>query len=90
MAGLWKYPKSNDVSLATYHSPTLGGAAPSALSSPLPAMFVLMAVSSLTALLFIYIFMPSLWTSIMAVDDSLDRHELGVALVASRMFRYCR
>jgi hypothetical protein len=29
--------------------------------------------------------MPSLWASIMAVDDSLDCHESGVALVASRM-----
>ena len=81
------YGKSNDVSSATYPSLSLGGAAPSALSSLLPAMFILLAISLLTALLFVYTLMPSLWTSIIAVDDSFDRHELSVALVASRMFR---
>lgn len=50
-------------------------------------MFILLAISLLTALLFVYTLMPSLWTSIIAVDDSFDRHELSVALVASRMFR---
>lgn len=47
-------------------------------------MLALMALTSLTALLFIYIFMPTLWASMMAIDESLDRHESGIALVASR------
>jgi hypothetical protein len=83
------YAKSNDpdVSLNSRIPAVARRAAPPALSS-LPIMFVLMAVSSLTALLFVYIFMPSLWTSMMAVDDSLDHHESGVTLVASRMYRH--
>ncbi|KIM45914.1 hypothetical protein M413DRAFT_440968, partial [Hebeloma cylindrosporum] len=44
-----------------------------------------MALSSLAALLFVYLFMPALWLSIMSADDSLDAHEAGLALVASRM-----
>ena len=48
-------------------------------------MLGLMALSSLAALLFIYIFMPGLWLSIMSIDESLDSHESGLALVASRM-----
>ncbi|KAG5716064.1 hypothetical protein E4T56_gene10790 [Termitomyces sp. T112] len=47
-------------------------------------MLALMMLSSLAALLFVYIFMPALWISIMAVDDSLDAHETGITLVASR------
>ncbi|KAF8974691.1 hypothetical protein BDZ97DRAFT_1774896 [Flammula alnicola] len=47
-------------------------------------MLALMALSSFTALLFVYIFMPALWLSIMSVDESLDAHEAGLALVASR------
>lgn len=43
-----------------------------------------MALSSLAALLFVYLFMPALWLSIMSVDESLDAHEAGLALVASR------
>ena len=38
----------------------------------------------LAALLFVYLFMPALWLSIMSVDESLDAHEAGLALVASR------
>ncbi|KAF8803774.1 hypothetical protein BYT27DRAFT_7195114 [Phlegmacium glaucopus] len=45
-------------------------------------MLALMALSSLAALLFVYIFMPGLWLSIMSVDESLDAHESGLALVA--------
>lgn len=30
--------------------------------------------------------MPGLWLSIMSIDESLDSHESGLALVASRMF----
>jgi hypothetical protein len=78
---------SNDVASISATPPSQGGAAPPALSR-LPIMLILMAVSSLAALLFVYIFMPSLWTAMMAVDDSLDRHESGVALVASRMCPY--
>ena len=48
-------------------------------------MLGLMALSFLAALLFIYIFMPDLWLSIMSIDESLDSHESGLALVASRM-----
>ncbi|KAF9534983.1 hypothetical protein CPB83DRAFT_843281 [Crepidotus variabilis] len=47
-------------------------------------MLAIMVLSSLAALLFVYVFMPALWASIMALDDSLDRHEAGIALVASR------
>ncbi|KAH9482946.1 hypothetical protein JR316_0005046 [Psilocybe cubensis] len=47
-------------------------------------MLALMALSSVAALLFVYIFMPALWMSIMSVDESLDAHESGLALVASR------
>ncbi|KAF8204853.1 hypothetical protein BJ912DRAFT_1052173 [Pholiota molesta] len=47
-------------------------------------MLALMTLSSLAALLFVYIFMPALWHSIIAVDDSLDAHEGGLAVVASR------
>ncbi|KAG6831874.1 hypothetical protein H0H92_006991 [Tricholoma furcatifolium] len=47
-------------------------------------MLALMMLSSLAALLFVYIFMPALWLSIMAVDDSLDAHETDIAVVASR------
>ncbi|KJA24600.1 hypothetical protein HYPSUDRAFT_38657 [Hypholoma sublateritium FD-334 SS-4] len=49
------------------------------------AMLALMALSSIAALLFVYIFMPALWASIMAVDEALDAHEAGLAVVASRM-----
>jgi hypothetical protein len=47
-------------------------------------MLALMMLSSIAALLFVYIFMPALWLSIMAVDESLDAHEAGLAVVASR------
>ncbi|KAF9482018.1 hypothetical protein BDN70DRAFT_875659 [Pholiota conissans] len=45
-------------------------------------MLALMTLSSLAALLFVYIFMPALWHSIIAVDE--DAHEVGLAVVASR------
>lgn len=48
-------------------------------------MLALMVLSSIAALLFVYIFMPALWLSIIAVDESLDAHEAGLAMVASRM-----
>ncbi|KAF5322910.1 hypothetical protein D9619_001051 [Psilocybe cf. subviscida] len=47
-------------------------------------MLALMALSSVAALLFVYIFMPALWLSIISVDESLDAHEAGLAVVASR------
>jgi hypothetical protein len=47
-------------------------------------MLALMTLSSLAALLFVYVFMPALWLSIMSADESLDAHESGLALVASR------
>lgn len=49
----------------------------------------LMALSSVAALLFVYIFMPALWLSIISVDESLDAHEAGLAVVASRMSPLC-
>jgi hypothetical protein len=53
-------------------------------------MLSLLLVSSLAALLFIYFSMPSLWQAIIAVDDYLDAHEAGHALVASRKSYQCR
>ncbi|KXN87952.1 hypothetical protein AN958_07962 [Leucoagaricus sp. SymC.cos] len=47
-------------------------------------MLALMALSSLSALLVVYFLMPTLWLHIISVDDSLDRHEAGLTLVASR------
>lgn len=47
-------------------------------------MLALMTLSSLAALLFVYVFMPALWLSVMSADESLDAHESGLALVASR------
>jgi hypothetical protein len=47
-------------------------------------MLALLLATSLAAVFFIYLFIPSLWMSIMAADDYLDAHESGLALVASR------
>ncbi|KAF9468915.1 hypothetical protein BDZ94DRAFT_1129821, partial [Collybia nuda] len=47
-------------------------------------MLPLMVLSSIAALLFVYIFMPALWLSITAGDESLDAHEAGLAVVAAR------
>lgn len=47
-------------------------------------MLAIMVLSSLVALFIVYVFMPALWASLIAVDDSLDRYESGIALVASR------
>ncbi|KAF8225424.1 hypothetical protein L208DRAFT_1408505 [Tricholoma matsutake] len=47
-------------------------------------MLAFMMLSSVAAILFVYIFMPALWLSIMAVDESLDAHEAGLAVVASK------
>lgn len=49
-------------------------------------MLALMVLSSVATLLFVYIFMPALWLSIVATDESLDAHESGLAFVASRMY----
>ncbi|PPR03880.1 LOW QUALITY PROTEIN: hypothetical protein CVT26_000878 [Gymnopilus dilepis] len=46
-------------------------------------MLALMVLSSVATLLFVYIFMPALWLSIVASDD-LDPHESGLTYVASR------
>ncbi len=40
--------------------------------------------TALTVLLFIYLFMPSLWLAIMAVDESFDVHQSGLTAVAAR------
>ncbi|KAF8665665.1 hypothetical protein AX16_000118 [Volvariella volvacea WC 439] len=47
-------------------------------------MLALMTLSSVAAIVFVYFFMPALWLSIMAFDDSLDAHETGITLVAAR------
>ncbi|TFK43270.1 hypothetical protein BDQ12DRAFT_718502 [Crucibulum laeve] len=47
-------------------------------------MLALMTMSALAALLFVYFFMPALWLTLTAGDESLDAHEAGLALVASR------
>ncbi|KAK0231115.1 hypothetical protein IW262DRAFT_1342285 [Armillaria fumosa] len=40
--------------------------------------------TALTVLLFIYLFMPSLWLAILAVDESFDVHQSGLTAVAAR------
>lgn len=47
-------------------------------------MLAMLLATSVAALCFVYLFMPSVWMSIMAADSSLDAHENGLALVASR------
>lgn len=59
----------------------------SAVAPPLSATMLailLMTLSSATALVFIYFFLPALWRSLMIVDETLDAHEAGFTLVASR------
>ncbi|KAM6495649.1 hypothetical protein JOM56_008355 [Amanita muscaria] len=45
---------------------------------------LLMALSAATALVFVHLFLPVLWRSLVVVDETLDAHEAGLALVASR------
>jgi hypothetical protein len=45
---------------------------------------LLMTLSSVTALVFIYFCLPALWRSLMIVDETLDAHEAGFTVVASR------
>ncbi|KAF5364314.1 hypothetical protein D9756_000775 [Leucocoprinus leucothites] len=47
-------------------------------------MLAVMALSSLAALFLVYFVMPALWLHLISVDDSLDPHEAGRTLVASR------
>ncbi len=47
-------------------------------------MLALMLISSLVTLFVVYFLMPALWLHIMSIDDSLDAHEAGLTLVASR------
>ncbi|KAE9405924.1 hypothetical protein BT96DRAFT_811602 [Gymnopus androsaceus JB14] len=47
-------------------------------------MLALAFSSLLVALLFVYLFMPALWSSIIALDDSFDAHESRLAVVAAR------
>jgi hypothetical protein len=51
-------------------------------------MLAMLLASLFVALLFVYLYIPSVWMSIMAVDDSLDAHESGLALVASSKPRH--
>ncbi|KAK2466423.1 hypothetical protein APHAL10511_002065 [Amanita phalloides] len=58
-----------------------------AFAPPLSATMLailLMALSSIAALVFVYFFLPAVWRSLMIVDEALDAHEAGVTLVASR------
>lgn len=47
-------------------------------------MIAFTMVLALAVLTFVYLFLPVLQLAIMAVDESLDAHEAGLALVASR------
>ncbi|TFK29240.1 hypothetical protein FA15DRAFT_582637 [Coprinopsis marcescibilis] len=47
-------------------------------------MFAVLFISSLAAMLLVYICIPAVWSALMAGDDSLDAHESGLMLVASR------
>jgi hypothetical protein len=81
------YPKLLTWQQHPEHSSILA-AGVQARRAPAPSSATMLAsimLSSLAALLFVYVFMPALWLSIMAVDDSLDAHEAGLAVVASRM-----
>jgi hypothetical protein len=51
-------------------------------------MLALLLVSLISAFVLLCLFVPSVRMSIMAVDDSLDAHEAGLALVAARMCIY--
>ena len=46
-------------------------------------MVAVFLVTFFAALFFVYLYIPSVWMSIMAIDESLDPHESGPALVAS-------
>ena len=48
-------------------------------------MLALLLVSLISAFILLCLFFPSVRMSIMAVDESLDAHEAGLALVAARM-----
>ncbi|KAF5369810.1 hypothetical protein D9758_001352 [Tetrapyrgos nigripes] len=47
-------------------------------------MFTFTLSSFLAALLFVYLFMPAVWLSIISVDGVLDAREAGLAVVAAR------
>ena len=47
-------------------------------------MLALTLLAALAVLLIVYLFMPALWLAILAVDESLEPHESGLAVVASR------
>ncbi len=46
-------------------------------------MLALVLASALTAILFVYLFMPALWHAIMAIDE-FDAHESSLTAVAAR------
>jgi hypothetical protein len=47
-------------------------------------MLAMLLVSCLSAFVLLCLFIPSVRMSIMAMDESLDAHEAGLALVAAR------
>jgi len=52
-------------------------------------MLAMLLVSLICAFVLLCLFVPSVRMSIMAVDESLDAHEAGLALVAARRRIYC-
>ncbi|KAF7776300.1 hypothetical protein Agabi119p4_4693 [Agaricus bisporus var. burnettii] len=47
-------------------------------------MFALLVLSFLTSIFIVYYLLPAIWLHIISVDDSVDAHQAGVTLVASR------
>jgi hypothetical protein len=47
-------------------------------------MFAVLIATFVVAFVLFCLRFPVVWLSFMAIDDSLDVHELGLALVASR------
>ena len=51
------------------------------------AMFLLFFAATAAAAVLLLLRIPSVWQSLMALDDVGDMHELGMALVAAREFQ---
>ncbi|KAA1465989.1 hypothetical protein DENSPDRAFT_876156 [Dentipellis sp. KUC8613] len=47
-------------------------------------MFVMLIATLVAAFVLLCLRIPSVWMSLMALDDPIDAHELGLALVATR------
>lgn len=53
----------------------------------MPSIIIVIVMSFVAALGFVNLFMPALWLSLMALDNSMDAFERSPGLVAARMFR---